>query len=98
MFRLLAQYARILGDAASDWLCALEVIEKLCGAHVAVGMTKNQPECIVRLSSSRKIGINGCSIRHLTLTESPAIHSVGPMNELELAACCIHESPAFHSK
>src|SRR6266702_1145662 len=49
-------------------------------------MTTNQPECVVRLSSSRKIGINGCSIRHLTLTESPAIHTVGRMYELELAS------------
>src|SRR3984893_7680826 len=76
----------ILGDAAPDWLRALEVIEQLCGAHVVVGMTTNQPECVVRLSSSRKIGINGCSIRHLTLTESPAIHTVGRMYELELAS------------
>src|ERR1700685_1782369 len=44
------------------------------------------PECVARLSSSRKIGINGCPIRHLTLTESPAIHTVGRMYELELAS------------
>ena|SRR5450631_3641587 len=44
------------------------------------------PECVARLSSSWKIGINGCSIRHLTLTESPALHTVGRMHELELAS------------
>ena len=76
----------ILGDAAPDWLRALEVIEQLCGAHVVVGMTTNQPECVVRLSSSRKIGINGRSIRQLTPPEASAIHSAGRMHELELAS------------
>jgi hypothetical protein len=43
-------------------------------------------EFVVRLSSSQKIGINGCSIGHLALTEAAAIHTVGRMYELELAS------------
>jgi hypothetical protein len=38
------------------------------------------------VSTFRKIGINGRSIRQLTLPDASAIHSVGRMHELELAS------------
>jgi hypothetical protein len=47
---------------------------------------RSGPEYVVRLSTLRKIGIDGRSIRQLTLAEAPAIHSVGRMHELEFAS------------